>query len=141
MRTVVISFIAGLLFAAGLVLSGMTLPEKVAGFLDITGQWDPSLMFVMVGGIAVNALLFRLARRRGAPLIGPFFRVSPRTLIDGRLIAGSVLFGIGWGLGGVCPGPAFVSVASGALPLVVFTAAMLTGFFLFSRIDEDQFDC
>jgi uncharacterized membrane protein YedE/YeeE len=141
MRIVIISFLSGILFAAGLVVSGMTLPTKVTGFLDVTGAWDPSLMFVMMGGIAANAVLFRIARRRGSPLVGNFFRVSPKTMIDAKLIAGSVLFGMGWGLGGVCPGPALVAVASGAVPMLVFTGAMIAGFFIYSRIDEDQFDC
>jgi uncharacterized protein len=125
------SFLVGILFAAGLVLSGMTLPAKVIGFLDLGGGWDPSLAFVMAGAIVVYALAMRLITKRRRPIFEPKFYLPTRKDIDLRLVAGAAIFGAGWGLGGVCPGPALVGAASGALPAVVFVAAMFGGMELF----------
>lgn len=120
----------GLLFGVGLDISGMASREKVLGFLDILGNWDPSLAFVMVGAIAVATIGFTLAARRKESWIGTPISLPQRREIDGRLIGGSVLFGIGWGLVGLCPGPAFVSLGQGHLDALLFIAAMLAGAFI-----------
>lgn len=125
-------FASGLLFAAGLVLSGMTKPAKVAGFLDVTGAWDPSLMFVMVGAIGVHAILFRVITRRATPVLGGTFHIPAKKPVDARLVVGSVIFGVGWGLTGICPGPGLVALLSTAAPFVTFVGAMLVGTGLFS---------
>ncbi len=117
--------VAGLLFGVGLGISGMTLPSKVVGFLDVAGDWDPSLMFVMVGAIGVHLVGSRLVMRRAAPLFDTSFHLPTKRDVDGRLVAGADIFGVGWGLGGYCPGPAIVSLGSAATPVVVFVAAML----------------
>jgi uncharacterized membrane protein YedE/YeeE len=121
-----IAFASGVLFSLGLAVSGMTHPGKVLAFLDVAGDWDPSLALVMGGGVVVNAILFRLALRRGAPLLAPAFSLPPRRAIDHRLILGAALFGVGWGLGGFCPGPAVVSLAAGGTPVVAFVASMVS---------------
>ncbi|MED5369474.1 MAG: DUF6691 family protein [Myxococcota bacterium] len=126
----------GLLFAFGLGLAGMTQPGKVVGFLDVTGDWDPSLALVMGGAALTFGVLYRLITRRQAPVLEPVFRLPTRSDIDLPLIAGSALFGLGWGLGGFCPGPGLVSVVSGALQPVVFVATMLLGMFLHSLWTE-----
>ena len=130
------AFISGLIFAIGLVLGGMTQPAKVIAFLDITGKWDPSLAFVMGGAILVYAPLYRLIRRRQAPFFASVFSMPTRLDIDPLLIGGSALFGVGWGLGGFCPGPAVVSLASGSPTVVIFVAAMLAGMYLFKLVDH-----
>lgn len=112
------TFSVGLAFGLGLCLSGMTLPSKVLGFLDVAGAWDPSLAFVMGGAVAVGLVLFRLARSRLAP---------PSTRIDRGLVAGSALFGIGWGLVGFCPGPALAALGVGEPKALAFVAAMIAG--------------
>ncbi len=124
----IIAALSGLLFGLGLLLSGMSNPAKVLGFLDVAGAWDPSLALVMVGAIGVAALGFSIKRPQHA-----------RSRIDGRVILGSLLFGAGWGLAGFCPGPALVSLASGALPVLMFVGAMLVGMFLFSLWDDRGF--
>lgn len=132
MKTLAWSFVAGLLFATGLVVSGMTRPEKVVGFLDIFGAWDASLAFVMMGAIGVHAALFRFIARRGRTWAGAPLQLPTRKDMDSKLIAGAALFGVGWGLVGVCPGPGIVSAMSGAGPFLTFLAAMLAGMALFS---------
>jgi uncharacterized membrane protein YedE/YeeE len=121
---------AGALFGAGLVVSGMAKPAKVIGFLDVTGRWDPSLAFVMAGAVFVYMILFRVILRRGSPLLDVKFHLPTRKDLDARLIAGSALFGVGWGLAGYCPGPALVSLGAGMLPALVFVAAMTAGMWL-----------
>ena len=121
------ALLAGLLFGVGLGLSGMTLPSKVLGFLDVTGHWDPSLMLVMVGAIGVHAALYRVIRRRRSPLFDDVFHVPTSRVLDGKLVGGALLFGVGWGLGGFCPGPALVSLATGHTGPLVFLGAMLLG--------------
>lgn len=118
---------AGLIFAAGLALSGMTQPAKVAGFLDVAGAWDPSLALVMAGAVGVYFAAVQLVRRRGAPLLGGEAPPPPARAIDARLLGGAALFGIGWGASGFCPGPAIVSVGAGSLAALVFVPAMITG--------------
>ena len=125
------ALLAGLVFGVGLILSGMTDPGKVIGFLDLAGRWDPSLAFVMGGAILVGVFAFALARRRGRAFLGGAMHLPQRRDIDARLVAGSVVFGIGWGLAGFCPGPALVSFGSGVDQAAVFVAAMLGGMVLY----------
>jgi uncharacterized membrane protein YedE/YeeE len=127
MKRLVVAFACGLLFALGLAISGMTHPAKILAFLDFAGVWDPSLACVMAGGVLVNVVLFRVAFRRGSPLLASSFALPDKRAIDGRLVGGAAVFGIGWGLGGFCPGPAVVSLAGGAAPVIVFVVAMLAG--------------
>lgn len=119
--------ISGAIFALGLVVSGMVDPGRVTAFLDVTGHWDPTLAFVMAGAIAVHAPLARMVRRRSAPIFDTKFHQPERTKIEPRLVAGAALFGVGWGLSGYCPGPALVSLGSGATPILVFVGAMIGG--------------
>ncbi|MHC2332563.1 DUF6691 family protein [Bradyrhizobium sp. USDA 4454] len=123
------SFICGLIFGAGLLISGMTDPQKVLGFLDLFGAWDATLAFVMAGAVAVAAIGFAIARQRAAPALSARFVWPDRNDIDAPLVGGAVLFGIGWGLAGICPGPALVNLAGLSLPIVVFVVAMLAGMF------------
>jgi uncharacterized membrane protein YedE/YeeE len=130
MKANVISFFSGIVFALGLGISGMTRPVKVIGFLDFFGRWDASLAFVMVGAICVYFIAFRWSRKMASPLLAAKFSVPTRSDLDSRLIAGSALFGAGWGLAGFCPGPAIVSIASGAAPVVIFVISMACGIYL-----------
>lgn len=118
---------SGLLFGLGLSLSGMLDPARVRGFLDVTGDWDPSLVFVLGGAVTVSAAGYALARRLRRPALDARFHESDKTRIDPPLIVGAALFGIGWGLSGFCPGPAVAALSTGALPVAVFVAAMLAG--------------
>jgi uncharacterized protein len=133
MKAGMVSFAAGIVFALGLGISGMTQPSKVIGFLDFAGAWDASLAFVMIGAIGVYFLAFQMTRRMRAPLLAPQFLIPQRTDLDAQLILGAAIFGAGWGLGGFCLGPAITSLASGALPVVVFVAAMASGIYLHAR--------
>ena len=121
------AFAAGLVFGLGLILSGMSDPGKVKGFLDLAGAWDPSLAFVMAGAILVGLFAFAFARRRAKTFFGASLSLPERREIDARLIGGSVIFGIGWGLGGFCPGPALVAFGAGYDKAFVFVLAMLAG--------------
>ncbi len=123
------SFVCGLVFGLGLLISGMTEPAKVLGFLDIFGAWDATLAFVMAGAVAVSSVGFILARRRSAPLLASSFAWPTRSDIDAPLVVGSALFGVGWGLCGICPGPALVDLAGLSAPIIVFVAAMVLGMF------------
>jgi uncharacterized membrane protein YedE/YeeE len=125
--THITEFLAGLLFGLGLILSGMTDPGKVLGFLDLFGAWDPSLALVMGGAILVGLCAFTLAKKRTRNLLGGAMFVPRNQHIDKRLIVGSLLFGAGWGLAGFCPGPALVSMASGQPKALIFVLAMLAG--------------
>jgi uncharacterized protein len=124
------AFLAGLVFAIGLGVSGMTRPAKVLAFLDVTGVWDPSLAFVMMGAIAVHALAVPWILRRRAPLFADCFSSPTRTDVDLRLVAGAAVFGAGWGLSGYCPGPALTSLGAGTTAAAVFVPAMLAGMWL-----------
>lgn len=136
MKTALTGFFVGLVFAFGLGISGMTLPSKVIGFLDITGDWDFSLAFVMGGAVLTYGLLFPLVtRKKRRPIFASTFSIPTRRDLTPRLLLGAALFGIGWGLGGFCPGPALVSLTAGLMPVAVFVGAMLLGMFLFGRID------
>jgi uncharacterized protein len=130
------SFLAGLTFGIGLLLSGMANPEKVLGFLDLAGQWDPSLALVMVGAIVVGIVAFRLAAKRGQTLLGGDIRLPTKSDIDVRLVVGSVLFGAGWGLAGFCPGPGLVAMGAGEHKAVVFVIAMLAGMAVFELLEK-----
>jgi len=134
MKTVLSAFACGLVFAFGLAFGGMTQPAKVIGFLDVFGSWDPSLAFVMAGAVATHALLRPLVIRRSSPVLAPSFSLPSLTAIDGRLLAGAVLFGVGWGIAGFCPGPAIVATGSGAKPALVVAVGMLAGMLLQSRL-------
>jgi uncharacterized membrane protein YedE/YeeE len=129
------AFIVGLVFGIGLIVSGMTNPAKVQGFLDLGGQWDPSLAFVMGGAILVGLLAFRLAGARQRSLLGEAMRLPTSTRIDRRLVLGGQAFGIGWGLAGYCPGPALASLAGGG-KAVVFSLAMVAGMALFELLER-----
>lgn len=123
----VAAFLSGALFATGLYISGMTRPENIIGFLDFFGAWKPALAFVMIGAVGVYAVLYPLVLKRHRPLYAPAFDIPSTHKIDARLIAGAIAFGIGWGLGGLCPGPALVAFGSGARMAFVWMAALLTG--------------
>ncbi len=130
------AWFAGALFGLGLILSGMANPAKVTGFLDLAGRWDPSLAFVMAGAIAVGLVGFRLAGQRTLSLLGEPMRMPTVKDIDRRLVGGSVLFGIGWGLAGFCPGPALVALGMGERGALVFVAAMLAGMSVFELFER-----
>ena len=134
MKRIVIAAFTGALFGTGLLLAGMTRPAKVLGFLDVTHHWDPSLMFVMIGAIAVHAIAYRLIVRRPSPLLEDAFQIPARGAIDARLVGGAIVFGVGWGIGGFCPGPALVSAAAGVTPAIVFSIAMGLGMIGFNRL-------
>ena len=130
------ALMVGLVFGIGLIISGMTDPSKVIGFLDLAGSWDPSLGFVMGGAILVGAIAFRLAGKRARSLLGEPIRLPTATVIDRRLVLGSLAFGAGWGLAGYCPGPALASLATGDMKPVLFTVAMLAGMGIFEVLDR-----
>ena len=125
------SWVAGLLFGIGLMIAGMTNPAKVLGFLDLTGLWDPSLAFVMVGGIVMTSIGYLFAKKRTLSILGLQMRFPTGKNIDRPLILGGAIFGIGWGIAGICPGPALVLVGGGVLKGMVFVIAMLLGMALF----------
>ena len=133
MRRLLAGFAAGGLFGAGLLISQMTNPDKVLSFLDIFGDWDPSLAFVMGAALLVTVIGYRFVLRRSAPLFEGQFRLPTRTDIDGRLIGGAALFGAGWGLAGLCPGPAMASLSFGGLSVLVFVIAMLAPILILRR--------
>jgi uncharacterized membrane protein YedE/YeeE len=118
---------SGALFGLGLAVSGMTDPERVLGFLDVAGGFDPSLLFVLSGAVMTTALLFRLVLRRTTPVLASGFRLPSRTDIDARLLGGAALFGVGWGIAGYCPGPALAGLGAGSAEAVWFVPAMITG--------------
>lgn len=129
-----IALASGLVFGLGLIAGGMTDPAKVKGFLDLFGAWDPSLAMVMAGAIAVGVLAFAAARRRSLSWTGERMEIPSASVIDRRLVGGGVLFGIGWGIAGFCPGPALVAAGSGLAAAWVFVAAMLLGMLVHERL-------
>ncbi|MFN3768537.1 MAG: DUF6691 family protein [Ectopseudomonas guguanensis] len=129
------AFIAGLLFGLGLLLAGMADPAKVLAFLDLAGDWDPSLALVMVGAIGVAALPLNLAQRRTKALLGGAMQLPNRRDLDARLVGGSLLFGVGWGIAGICPGPALAIVLTGHWQAALFVAAMLAGMLIFTVLE------
>lgn len=130
------AFLAGLVFGIGLLLAGMADPTKVLGFLDLAGAWDPSLALVMAGAIGVAFLPFTWARRQQHSLLGAPMRLPQKRELDRRLITGSLVFGIGWGIAGICPGPAVVLLLSGHRPILLFVIAMLAGMWLFTLLEQ-----
>lgn len=136
MNQLIISFVAALIFGLGLGLSGMTLPSKVLGFLDVAGNWDPSLMAVMAGAILVHAVSYRLIIKRPSPVLAGSFQVPTRRDIDWKLVVGAAIFGLGWGLGGICPGPALVDLMTFKTPILFFVGSMILGMALFQVINK-----
>ena len=130
------ALIVGLVFGIGLIVSGMTDPAKVLGFLDLAGTWDPSLAFVMGGAILVGAIAFHFAGKRERSLLGEVMRLPTASRIDRRLVLGSLAFGAGWGLAGYCPGPALASLAAGGVKPLLFTVAMLAGMGIFELAER-----
>lgn len=128
-----IAFAIGLLFGLGLIVSRMADPARVLGFLDLAGPWDPSLAFVMAGAIGIGSIGFLAARRRSKSLLGLPMQLPGSRRIDRKLVVGSLLFGIGWGLAGFCPGPALVALGAGYGKALVFVASMLAGMAAFDR--------
>jgi hypothetical protein len=133
---ILIALFTGLVFGIGLILSGMTDPSKVIGFLDLAGNWDPSLAMVMGGAIAVGVIAFRRAGRQQKSLLGTVMRLPTASHIDRRLVLGSLAFGVGWGLAGLCPGPALVSLSMGSSQAIVFVIAMLAGMAIFELSEK-----
>ncbi|MBS0320672.1 MAG: YeeE/YedE family protein [Proteobacteria bacterium] len=130
-RALVSAFVLGLLFGVGLVLAGMTDPQRVQGFLDVAGAWDPTLAFVMGAALVVATPLFRIARRREQGVCGTPMMLPSRQAIDRRLVAGSAVFGVGWGLAGFCPGPAIVDMGAGIAGAWWFGGAMVAGMLVY----------
>lgn len=130
------SFVVGLVFGLGLLVSRMVDPAKVLGFLDLAGDWDPSLALVMVGAIAIGAVGFTLARRRPQALLGGPMRLPVARQIDRRLVVGSALFGMGWGLAGFCPGPALTALGMGQSKALLFVLAMLAGMGIYEYLER-----
>lgn len=128
---ILVSFITGAIFGLGLILSGMTDPSKVIGFLDLTGVWDPSLAFVMGGAVLVGTVAFRLAKGRSKAILGDAFKIPTTRQINARLVLGGLTFGAGWGLAGYCPGPVLASVVQGGSKPLIFVIAMLAGMAVF----------
>lgn len=130
------SLLAGLVFGLGLIVSGMANPAKVLGFLDLGGSWDPSLAFVMGGAVAVAAVAFTFARGRKKSLLGADMKLSTSRVIDRRLVLGSILFGVGWGIAGFCPGPGLVALGMGEVKALAFVIAMLGGMGIFELLER-----
>lgn len=138
MKYTLASLFAGLIFGVGLLVSGMANPEKVLDFLDIAGQWDPSLALVMAGAILVGIFAFTMARRRTLTFLGFSMKLPSSTKVDKRLVVGGLTFGVGWGIAGFCPGPGLVALGAGEAKAVVFVAAMVAGMALFELIERQR---
>ncbi len=136
LNTAIAALAVGFIFAIGLGISGMTKPSKVIGFLDLFGKWDPSLIFVMAGAIAVHFVTYRVIRKRASPLLVPNWQVPTKTELTPALVIGALLFGAGWGLAGFCPGPAMTSLASLQSKPLIFVISMLVGMYLFKFVDK-----
>ncbi len=130
------AFAAGLLFGLGLLLAGMANPAKVLGFLDLAGAWDPSLALVMVGGIGASLLPFAWARRHERSLLGTPMQLPRKRELDRRLIVGSLVFGVGWGIAGICPGPALAILLTGHWQVLLFVLAMIAGMLLYTALER-----
>lgn len=133
---ILVGLITGAIFSIGLSISGMVNPNKVIGFLDFLGEWDPSLMFVMAGGVLVNTVLFSFILKRKNPLYAESFSLPTAKDIDKRLIIGSALFGIGWGIGGVCPGPGIANLITLNPKVIIFCICIVLGMFIFKWTDK-----
>ena len=136
MKIIISSYLIGILFAAGLGISGMVRPERIISFLDISGTWNPSLIFVMVGALFVHFILYKLIRKRGTPLFAAEFNIPSNYKITFRLVVGSMIFGIGWGIAGYCPAPAITALASLKAAPVVFVLSMILGMLLFEVVQS-----
>lgn len=136
MSRLVVAFVSGLLFAVGLGVAMMTQPDRILGFLDVLGDWDPTLAFVMPSAIAVYAVGFAIARRLQRPVLGDTFVLPKKTKLDPRLLFGAALFGVGWGLAGYCPGPGIVASAGGSSSAVVFVVGLLAGILAFEAFSS-----
>ena len=132
------ALVSGLIFGLGLIISGLANPAKVLGFLDLAGLWDPSLALVMGGAILVGLVAFTVAKKRTLSLLGFNMKLPTSTKIDKRLVGGSLLFGVGWGIAGFCPGPALVAVGAGEIKGIVFVASMVAGMMLFELIERKR---
>ena len=130
------ALLAGMIFGVGLILSGMSDPSKVIGFLDITGNWDPSLALVLGGAVSVGLLIFPFASKRPHSLLGEVMHLPKATQIDHRIVLGSITFGVGWGLAGYCPGPALASLTQGGTKPLLFVVAVLGGMWLFEVLER-----
>lgn len=137
MALILSAFLSGLIFGFGLIISQMVNPAKVLAFLDIFGHWDPSLAVVMGAAVTASALGYRIAKRRGVPVFAPRLQIPTRRDLEPRLITGAAIFGIGWGLAGLCPGPALTALPLGIWQVFVFVAAMLAGMALFRLLPAD----
>ncbi|TCS39560.1 hypothetical protein EDC30_101516 [Paucimonas lemoignei] len=135
---ILFAFVFGLVFGLGLIVSGLANPAKVLGFLDLAGLWDPSLILVMTGGIAIGAVAFAIARQRARTLLGFPMQLPTARHIDKRLVGGSLMFGIGWGLAGICPGPSVILLGAGVKAGFVFVAAMLIGMAFFEFLERHR---
>jgi uncharacterized membrane protein YedE/YeeE len=135
MAQITVAFALGIIFALGLTVSEMINPARVIGFLDLAGRWDPTLLLVMAGALAVTVPIFPMILRRSKPLLAPQFSLPTKTRIDRRLILGAVIFGAGWGLAGFCPGPALAALASASPGVILFVVAMILGQWLVSRFE------
>ena len=135
---VLTSLLSGLVFGLGLIVSGMANPAKVLGFLDLAGAWDPSLALVMAGAIGVGFFAFLIAKRRSLSLIGAEMKLPAATHIDKRLLTGGALFGVGWGIAGICPGPGLVALGMGEPKALVFVVALLMGMIVFQLLEKRQ---
>lgn len=134
-RATLSAVVAGALFGTGLCVSGMSSPLKVLGFLDITGNWDPSLLFVMAGAIGVHFWAYRWVARRSSPYLAPRFALPTRRDIDEKLVVGAAIFGLGWGLAGFCPGPSLVALPSGIPSVFLFVVMMVLGMQIAARLE------
>ena len=128
------ALVTGLIFGLGLAISQMVSPRKVLDFLDVTGSWDPSLLLVMGGAVAVAMLAFRFVIKRGQPLFESEFHLPRMTKVDRRVLVGSAIFGLGWGIGGYCPGPGVAALSAGSADALVFVAGMVLGSLLYRRL-------
>lgn len=137
MRTIVVALFSGTLFGAGLAVSGMTDPQRVRGFLDLFGQWDPTLVFVMGGAVVLMTIVWLFQRRMTTPFFAEAFSLPTRKDVDGKLLGGAALFGIGWGIAGLCPGPGFAALALAPQQALLFLAGLFAGMALF-RLTLDK---
>ena len=138
LKTILLAFISGLIFGLGLILAGMANPAKVLGFLDVAGTWDPSLAFVMAGAIMIGFVTFLLAKKRTQSFLGLPMQMPTNQLIDKKLVFGSALFGIGWGLAGICPGPGIVLLGAGETKGLVFVLALVLGVLIFRVVNRSR---
>jgi len=136
MASIASAFFVGTLFGFGLAVSEMINPARVIGFLDVAGRWDPTLLFVMGGALVVTAPSFPLILRRARPLLAAFFILPTKSKLDGSLIAGAIIFGVGWGIAGFCPGPALAALASGSPSVALFVVAMIAGQWTASLLEK-----